>query len=290
MVSDGVCAALKATEAERKAARAGDATDQQTIVRHDAFLKNAQPRDAATVSRIEILINEDANFLRLVCPRLGWRCHWLWRFGGAFAHSPSASVIVAGLHAPFCAVDARALRDPTGFAYWIPRRRALRAAVAASLRASASHRHQRRRNPKTSEHPATLTSRPDARKTPQKSTMKLKLPAPVKVQGPSGETIEVSAAQVIEHVVRTGRELGASSDVAQVRTGARILAAVASGDIAEADLAELRKVLARPSRGWVAIEVEIDVPVPPGSPPRSTKRLLTPSAIDLLPILDGLGV
>lgn len=120
--------------------------------------------------------------------------------------------------------------------------------------------------------------------------MKLKLPAPVQVKSPSGETIEVLAAQVIEHVVRTGRELGASQDVERVRLGARILASVTSGDVAEADLAELRKALAKPSRGWVAITVEIAVPVPPGAEPRTVKRQFLPSAIDLLPILDGLGV
>lgn len=119
--------------------------------------------------------------------------------------------------------------------------------------------------------------------------MKLKLPAPVQVKGPSGETIEVSAQQVIDHVVRSGRDLGASQEVERVRMGARILASVASGDIDETDLSELRKALAKPSRGWVVLTVEIAVPVAPGVEPRTVKRQMMPSAIDLLPILDGLG-
>lgn len=119
--------------------------------------------------------------------------------------------------------------------------------------------------------------------------MKLKLPASVQIKGPSGETIEVSSAQVIEHVVRTGRELGASQDIDRVRMGARILASIPSGEVAEADLAELRAALAKPSRGWVVITVEIPVPTAIGAEPRTVKRQLMPSAIDLLPILDGLG-
>lgn len=119
--------------------------------------------------------------------------------------------------------------------------------------------------------------------------MKLKLPAPVQIKAPHGETIEVSAAQVIDYVVRTGRELGASQDVERVRLGARILASVVSGEITEDDLTELRKVLAKPSRGWVVVTVELAVPVAPGAEPRTTKRQFLPSAIDLLPILDGLG-
>lgn len=119
--------------------------------------------------------------------------------------------------------------------------------------------------------------------------MKLKLPAPVQIKGPNGGTIEVSATQVIEYVVRTGRELGASQDVERVRMGARILAAVDSGEIADGDLSELRKVLAKPSRGWVVLVEEAPVPVPEGAPPRMARRQFLPSAIDLLPILDGLG-
>jgi hypothetical protein len=119
--------------------------------------------------------------------------------------------------------------------------------------------------------------------------MKLKLPAPVQIKGPSGETIEVSAAQVIEHVVRTGRDLGASQDVERVRMGARILASVTSGEIADADMSELRKALAKPSRGWTSIPVDVEVPAGPGAPPRTVRRQLMAAPIDLLPILDGLG-
>ncbi len=119
--------------------------------------------------------------------------------------------------------------------------------------------------------------------------MKLKLPAPVQVQSPTGETIEVSAAKVIEHVVRTGRDLGGSQDIERVRVGARILASVASGEIAEGDMAELRKAIAKPSRGWVVLTDEVPMPLAPGMQPRTAKRLFMPSAIDLLPILDGIG-
>jgi hypothetical protein len=71
--------------------------------------------------------------------------------------------------------------------------------------------------------------------------------------------------------------------------GARILASLGSGEIAEADLAELRKALTKPSRGWVVVVDEVSVPVPEGAPPRTVKRQFLPSAVDLLPILDGLG-
>ncbi len=124
--------------------------------------------------------------------------------------------------------------------------------------------------------------------------MKLTLPASVQIKGPNGETIEVSAAQVIEYVARTGRTLGGGQDVEGVRLGARIIAAIASGEIAEADWAALRKELAKPSRGWVVLTMETTVPAPPGSEPgtepRVMRRQFMPSAIDLLPILDGLGV
>lgn len=118
--------------------------------------------------------------------------------------------------------------------------------------------------------------------------MKLKLPPSVQVRGPSGESIEVSAAQVVEHVTRTGRDLGLSGDVERVRLAARILAALPSGDLASADLDELKQALSKPSRGWVAIPVEVDVPVPPGAPPKRITRRLVPSGVELLPIIDGL--
>lgn len=118
--------------------------------------------------------------------------------------------------------------------------------------------------------------------------MKLKLPASVQIKAPSGETIEVSAAQVVEHVVRTGRLLGASQEVEGVRAGARILAALTSFEIAEADLALLKTQLAKPSRGWAVVPVELRVEQPPPSPPRTVQRQMMPSAIDVLPIVEGL--
>jgi hypothetical protein len=118
--------------------------------------------------------------------------------------------------------------------------------------------------------------------------MKLKLPSSVQIKGPSGETIEVSAAQVVDYVARTARELGASPDVEGVRCGARVIAALASGEIADTDLALLKKALAKPTRGWVAVTVEIETPVPPGEPKRIARRQLVPSAIDVLPIVDAL--
>lgn len=122
--------------------------------------------------------------------------------------------------------------------------------------------------------------------------MKLKLPSPVNVKGPTGETIEVSAAQVIEHVVRTSRSLGQCPEVEGVRTGARILSAVASGEIAEADMDELKLALSKPSRGWASVGIDIDVRVPPSAQNptgiATQKRFFAPSAIDLLPLIDGL--
>jgi hypothetical protein len=122
--------------------------------------------------------------------------------------------------------------------------------------------------------------------------MKLKLPSSVQIKGPSGETIEVSAAQVIEHVVRTGRALGLGNEVDQVRIGARILSAVTGGDLAEGDLAELKKALTKPSRGWVTVVAEFDVPVPataqnPTGHARQ-KRHFEPSRIDILPLIEAL--
>jgi hypothetical protein len=118
--------------------------------------------------------------------------------------------------------------------------------------------------------------------------MKLKLPASVQIKGPSGETIEVSAAQVVEHVTRTGRDLGLSGDVENVRMAARILAALPDGDLADSDLTGLKAALANPARGWVSIPIELDVPVPPGAPPKRVPRSVVPSGIELLPIIDGL--
>lgn len=124
--------------------------------------------------------------------------------------------------------------------------------------------------------------------------MKLNLPASVAIKGPNGETIQVSAAHVIEHVVRTGRDLGLSSDVEKVRRGARILAAVAAGsasqtgEIDPADVEALKKGLSKPSRGWASIPVEIEMPAAPGVNARTVRRQMTPNALDLLPLIDGL--
>jgi hypothetical protein len=122
--------------------------------------------------------------------------------------------------------------------------------------------------------------------------MKLKLPSPVQIKGPTGETIEVSAAQVIEHVVRSGRALGQSHEVDGVRTGARILAALPNGEITDADLAELKKVITKPSRGWVSVGIDVSMRVPVSEKfpdgVATQKRFFAPSAIDLLPLIDAL--
>lgn len=127
---------------------------------------------------------------------------------------------------------------------------------------------------------------------------RLKLPAPITLVGPSGETIEISARQVIEHVVRTGRTLGASGDVEEVRRGARVLAALSSGtteqtgDLGPEDVEGLKAALRKPDRGWMTVAVDVALPGPPGADPnapkRTARRLLVPQGIDLLPILDGL--
>jgi hypothetical protein len=122
--------------------------------------------------------------------------------------------------------------------------------------------------------------------------MKLKLPTSVQVKSPNGETIEVSAHQVVEHVVRTGRALGLSTNVEGVRTGARILAALTGGDISQADLDELKKAVAAPSRGWVSLTAEVTARTQPTEENPAglvrQRRLFSPSAIDLLPIVEGL--
>lgn len=123
--------------------------------------------------------------------------------------------------------------------------------------------------------------------------MKLKLPAPIEIAGPSGETIRVSATEVLEHVVKTGRELGASSLIDQVRAGGRILAAVAAGsaeqtaDIPADDIEVLKRALSNPSRGWMAIDIDVSVPLNNGQT-RTVKRAFIPRGIDLLPLIDGL--
>ena len=118
--------------------------------------------------------------------------------------------------------------------------------------------------------------------------MKLKLPASVKIKLPNNETVDVSAAQVIEHVVRTGRLLGACSEVDGVRTGARILAALASLEIADVDLAALKKQLASPSRGWVTVPIDLEAPRSGNEAPRVVRRHMVPSPLDVLPIVDAL--
>ncbi len=164
--------------------------------------------------------------------------------------------------------------------------------IRVALGAAAPRHRERHPKPKTSEHLLTLTTCPAARKTLGIRTMKLKLPTSVQVKGPNGETIEVSAAQVIEHVVRTGRGLGQSPDVEGVRCGARILAAAQGGDLTEGDLAELKKAIAKPSRGWVSIGVDVSFQVAPssGNPAGITtqRRFFMPSAIEMLPLIEAL--
>ncbi len=118
--------------------------------------------------------------------------------------------------------------------------------------------------------------------------MKIKLPASVQIQVPGSETIAVSARQIIEHVVRTNRDLGLSGDVERVRIAARILAALDGSELADADWTEAKKALTKPSRGWAVIVVDVAVPVPPGAAPKTIQRQLVPSGVDLLSIIDGL--
>ncbi len=122
--------------------------------------------------------------------------------------------------------------------------------------------------------------------------MKLKLPSSVQVKGPSGETIEVSAVQIIEHVARTGRALGQSPEVDGVRLGARILAALPSGELTDADMAELKKAIARPSRGWVNLSADVTMRVQPSAAYpdgiATQKRFFAPSSIELLPLIEAL--
>lgn len=127
--------------------------------------------------------------------------------------------------------------------------------------------------------------------------MKLKLPAPVQVLAPNGETVQVSACDIVQHVVTFGREFGQSGDLEKVRQGARILAAFPvgasqSGEIADADLVALRAALTKPSRGWAAIAVDVEMRIPPseGNPAGviTRKRAFSPSALSILPLIDGL--
>ena len=128
--------------------------------------------------------------------------------------------------------------------------------------------------------------------------MKVTLPAPIQIADPNGETIQISGPDIVRHVVTFGSEFGQSGDLKKVRQGARILAAFAgyadqSGEIDEADLAALRAALMKPSKGWVAVPVPVQIRVPP-TPENPKGDVVTrqqsfmPSALDLLPLIDGL--
>lgn len=127
--------------------------------------------------------------------------------------------------------------------------------------------------------------------------MQLQLPAPVEIIAPNGETIQVSACDIVQHVVTFGREFGQSGDLQKVRQGARILAAFPvgasqSGDIADADLAALRAALVKPSKGWAALFIDVELRVPPSEANPTgvvvRKQAFAPSALDLLPLIDSL--
>jgi hypothetical protein len=127
--------------------------------------------------------------------------------------------------------------------------------------------------------------------------MKLKLHAPVHAVAPNGETLQVSACDIVHHVVTFGREFGQSGDLEKVRQGARLIAAFPvgaeqSGDIADEDLAALRAALLRPSRGWAALLIDVELHVPPTQDnPKGIvvrKRTFSPSALSLLPLIESL--
>lgn len=124
--------------------------------------------------------------------------------------------------------------------------------------------------------------------------MKFPLPPPVTVKSPTGEDISISAQMLVEHVVKTGRDLGLSSELEKVRAGARILAAFAapsspgfSGDLSQADAEALTSALRKPARGWAIVPVQVAIPTPTGTD-RVVTRQMAPSALDLLPLLNGL--
>jgi hypothetical protein len=127
--------------------------------------------------------------------------------------------------------------------------------------------------------------------------MKLKLPAPVQFQTPFGAG-RVSATDIVDHITTNGREFGQSGDLEKVRQGARLKAAfhvneTETGDISADDLAALRAALLKPSRGWSAVRIEVDVPTgrvdSQGRPEIIRReRLVAPSGLDVLPLIEAL--
>ncbi len=122
--------------------------------------------------------------------------------------------------------------------------------------------------------------------------MKIPQPKPIAITTPTGETIEVSARDVVEHVTKNGREFGQSRELEKVRQGARILAGFDAGEISDVDLKALRAALAKPSSGWFITTAEEVVRVQPTQENPAglvkRKRAFAPSGLDLLPLLNGL--
>jgi hypothetical protein len=127
--------------------------------------------------------------------------------------------------------------------------------------------------------------------------MKLKLPAPITFQTPLGAG-RVSAADIVDHITTNGREFGQSGDLDLVRQGARLKAAfhaseTETSDILAEDLSALRLALVKPSRGWAAVLISIDVPtgrVDAQGKPEIVRRerFVSPSGLDVLPLIEAL--
>lgn len=127
--------------------------------------------------------------------------------------------------------------------------------------------------------------------------MKLKLPAPIEFQTPMGVG-RVSATDIVDHITTNGREFGQSGDLELVRQGARLKAAFHvsesdTGDIAPDDLSALRLALVKPSRGWAAVRIAVDVPTgrtdAQGNPEVIRReRFVAPSGLDVLPLIEAL--
>lgn len=128
--------------------------------------------------------------------------------------------------------------------------------------------------------------------------MKLTLPPPIAVKLPNGETIQYSAADLVKHVVRNGREFARSNELDRVRQGARILVAfdVPSGatsiELLEQDAKDLRAALAKPTAGWSAIPIKMSVVTGTNRDGSDVKREITRmfsiAPLDLLPMIEAL--
>jgi hypothetical protein len=126
--------------------------------------------------------------------------------------------------------------------------------------------------------------------------MIIKLPPPVTIKLPEGNSVEYSLPEMARFLARNARSFGGGKDADSARRGLRIESAFAAAKAGVVELTKedgeyFKKEVESPSCGWANLTLTVPVQTgvdDKGAPVfRNVTRRIAVSGIDVLPLIDA---